>query len=98
MRIISFKALRDFFIKAPDSRVALQDWHKTTKRAEWKNSSDVLKTFGSAENIGNKRYVFNVKGNHYRIVALIKFKLRTVFIRWVGHHKDYDRLDDIQNL
>lgn len=98
MHIISFRALKEFFTKEPNSRVAIQDWHKRVKRAEWKNSADVLKTFGTAENVGNKRYVFNIKGNHYRIVALIKFRINTVFIRWVGHHKDYDNLQDIQNL
>lgn len=98
MHIISFKALKNFFTKDPNSRVALQDWHRQVNKAEWKNSADVLNTFGTAENVGNKRYVFNVKGNHYRIVGLIKFRIRTVFIRWVGNHKDYDKLKDIQNL
>ena len=98
MHIISFKKLKDYFTNDPYARVALQDWYKATKKAEWGNFSDMKNTFNSADNVGNNRYVFNIKGNHYRIVAVVKFTFKRVFIRWVGNHKDYNRLKDIDKL
>ena len=98
MHIISFKKLKDFFTKDFNARVALQDWYKTAKKAEWRNFSDVKNTFNSVDNVGNNRYVFNVKGNHYRIVAVVKFVYKRIFIRWIGNHKDYNRLKNIDKL
>ena len=98
MRIISFRKLREFFEGDPKSRVALQDWYKRTTRAEWEDFADVKKTFNSADSVGNSRYVFNVKGNHYRIVALVFFQIKRVYIRWVGTHKDYNKIKGIDKI
>jgi mRNA interferase HigB len=98
MEIISFRKLREFFEKDTNSRVALQDWYRRAQKASWNNFSDMKQTFNSADSIGNKRYVFNVKGNHYRIIALILFNIKRVYIRWVGNHKDYVKIKDIENL
>ena len=73
MHIISFLKLREFFDKDHNSKVALQDWYKRTSKANWDNFSDIKKNFNSVDSIGNSRYVFNVKGNHYCIVAQILF-------------------------
>jgi mRNA interferase HigB len=98
MHIISFRKLREFFDKDPYSRVALQDWYKRVNKAEWFDFSDVKKTFNSVDSVGNSRFVFNVKGNHYRIVAMIAFKAKTIYLRWVGNHKEYDKLKNIDQL
>ncbi len=98
MHIISFKKLRDYFSKETNAQVALQDWYKRTKKAEWGNFADLKNTFNSADNVGNNRYVFNIKGNHYRIVAVVLFQVGRVYIRWVGNHKDYNRLKNIDKL
>ena len=98
MRIISFSKLKEFFTKDANARVGLQDWYKRAKKSDWDDFLDVKKTFNSVDNVGNDRYVFNIKGNNYRVVAIIRFKLKTLFIRWVGHHKDYDKLKNIDKL
>ncbi|SNU04098.1 mRNA interferase HigB [Prevotellaceae bacterium MN60] len=98
MRIISFKKIREFIEKDSESDVAMREWHKKTEDADWKNFADVKNTFNSVDNVGNDRYVFNVKGNHYRIVAMIIFAIRTVYLRFVGTHKEYDNIKDIQNI
>lgn len=98
MHIISFRKLKDFFERDPQARIAMQDWYKRAKRAEWENFADLKDTFNSADSIGNGRFVFNVKGNHYRIIAVVRFVYRRVFIRWVGNHKDYDRLKNIDKI
>jgi mRNA interferase HigB len=98
MHIISFKKLREFFEKDQNSRVAMQDWYKKTSRAEWDDFSDIKKTFNSVDSVGNSRFVFNIKGNHYRIVVKIVFKAKTIYLRWVGNHKEYDKIKNIDKL
>jgi mRNA interferase HigB len=98
MHIISFRKLREFFEKDPNSKVALQDWHKRASKADWDSFSDIKKTFNSVDSVGNSRFVFNVKGNHYRIVALLLFQIKRVYIRWVGTHKDYDKIKNIDKI
>ena len=98
MHIISFRKLREFFEEDPNSKVALQDWYKRVSKAEWDNFSDMKKTFNSVDSVGNSRFVFNVKGNHYRIVALLLFQIKRVYIRWVGTHKDYNKIKNIDKI
>ena len=98
MPIISFRKLREFFEEDSNSKVALQDWHKRAGKAEWNDFSDIKKTFNTVDSVGNSRFVFNVKGNHYRIVALILFQIKRVYIRWVGTHKDYDKIKNIDKI
>jgi mRNA interferase HigB len=98
MHIISFRKLREFFEEDPNSKVALQDWYKRASKANWDNFSDVKKTFNSVDSVGNTRFVFNVKGNHYRIAAQILFTINTVYIRWIGNHKDYDNIKNIDQI
>ncbi|OBQ56336.1 type II toxin-antitoxin system HigB family toxin [Tamlana sp. s12] len=98
MHVISHKKLKDYFSKEVNSEVALQDWYKRAKTAEWENYSDLKNTFNSADNVGNNRYVFNVKGNHYRIVAIVRFNIKRIFIRWVGNHSEYDKIKNINKL
>ncbi len=62
MHIISFRKLREFFEKEPNAKIALQDWFKRTKKAEWTNFNEVKKTFNAVDAVGNSRYVFNIKG------------------------------------
>jgi mRNA interferase HigB len=98
MHIISHKKLKEYFLKEVNSKVALQDWYKRAKKAEWENYSDLKNTFNSADNVGNNRYVFNVKGNHYRIVAIVRFSIKRIYIRWLGNHSEYDKIKDINKL
>jgi mRNA interferase HigB len=98
MHIISFKKLREFFEKDPNSRVALQDWYKKVSKADWDDFSGVKKMFNSIDSVGNSRFVFNIKGNHYRIVAMIAFRFKTIYIRWVGNHKEYNKLKNIDKI
>lgn len=90
MRIISFATIRDFILKHADSDVSLREWYKKTEKADWSCFTDVKQTFNSADYVGNDRFVFNIKGNDYRLVAMILFAAKKVFIRWIGTHKEYD--------
>ena len=98
MRIISKKRLVDFYDKNPMAKTPLEDWYKKTQKADWLNFSDIKNSFNTADNVGNKRVVFNIKGNDFRLVVLVLYTSKTVYIRFVGTHKEYDKIKDIQNI
>jgi mRNA interferase HigB len=93
MRIFTEQTLKEFIGKHPDARVALQEWVSIVKRSEWTCFADIRQTFGSVDAVGNQHYVFNIKGNHYRLVAVIKFVIGFVYIRFVGTHDEYMGID-----
>lgn len=95
MRIVSHRKLKDFF-ETPgreDSKVALERWYEIVEDAEWRNFSDIRKDFPSADYVGNQHYVFNIRGNNYRLIVVVKFVMGYVFVRFVGTHQEYDRID-----
>lgn len=93
MRIISFAAIREFMKTHTDADIPLRDWYKKTEKAEWTCLADIKQTFNSVDYIGNDRFVFNIKGNHYRLVAIVLFAAKKVFIRFIGTHREYDDKD-----
>ena len=93
MRIIARSKIIDYYTDNPDAEVALEEWYHKTKRAELTCFADMKKTFNSVDNVGNQHYVFNIRGNNYRLVVVIKFTIKTVLIRFIGTHADYDKLD-----
>jgi mRNA interferase HigB len=93
MVIISKGIIRHFIEKHPNDNEAFENWYDKVKAADWKNFSELKCTFNSVDSVGSDRYVFNIKGNQYRLVALIIFKVRTVFILFIGTHPEYDLID-----
>jgi mRNA interferase HigB len=95
MRVVSHRKIKEFYETAgnENSRVALERWYHITLKAEWKNFSDIKADFSTADSVGNQHYVFNIKGNDYRLVAVIKFTMGYVFIRFVGTHAQYNKID-----
>lgn len=95
MRIISHRKLRDFYESKgrEDSKIALERWYQIAEEAEWKNFSDIRVDFPNADYVGNQHYVFNIKSNNYRLIVVIKFTINRIFIRFVGTHKEYDKID-----
>lgn len=93
MRIISRTTLQQYWERNPQAKVALCAWYDTVRKADWNCFADVKSTFGSAEYVGNQRYVFNIKGNDFRLVVVIKFTPGLVFVRFVGTHAEYDKID-----
>lgn len=79
--------------KHKDSRTALEDWYFKTTKANWKDLSGIKKTFNSVDYVGNNRFVFNIKGNNYRLVAIVIFASQKVYIRFIGTHAGYNRID-----
>lgn len=93
MRIISRKTLREFWDKHPSAQSALQAWYADAKSARWKSPNDIKNTYKNASIVANNRVVFNIKGNDYRLVAAVNYSFSVVYVRFVGTHKDYDKID-----
>lgn len=93
MRIISRKGLREFWERYPDARQALQAWYADAKRGTWKTPLDIKNVYRNASIIASNRVVFNIKGNRYRLVAAINYEHGIVYVRFVGTHQEYDRID-----
>lgn len=95
MHIIAHRMLKEYY-ESPgkeDSRVALERWYDIAQRAEWHNFADIRCDFPSTDYVGNQHYVFNIRGNNYRLVVVIKFTIGRIFIRFIGTHEEYDKID-----
>ena len=98
MRIIAKSTLVEYYTKHPQAQQPLEDWYEITKRAEWQNINDIRVAFNTVDYVGNDRYVFNIKGNDYRLVVVIRFMKGRVYIRFIGTHAEYDKIKDIKNI
>ena len=93
MRVIAISTLTEFWTRHPDSEQALKEWYVKTCRSEWTSLSDMRKDFNSVDYVGNQRYVFNIRGNHYRLVVAVIFTPKIVYIRFIGTQDEYDKID-----
>ncbi|WP_114985826.1 type II toxin-antitoxin system HigB family toxin [Cyclonatronum proteinivorum] len=93
MRIIARKTLRDFWIIHPDSESALKAWFFEAERSKWSSPHIIKKKYPSASILPDNRVVFNIKGNKYRLIVKINYDYGQVFIRFVGTHAEYEKID-----
>ncbi|MDR2146969.1 MAG: type II toxin-antitoxin system HigB family toxin [Tannerella sp.] len=94
MRIVTLKRIKEYSESHPDSDTALRNWYKKTKESDWNCFADIKQTFNSADSVGNDRFVFNIKGNDYRLIAIVIFASGKVYIRFIGTHSEYDKIKD----
>lgn len=93
MRVIAVKALRDFWEKHPDAQQPLLAWHDEVVKASRLQPADIKTQYRSASLLKNRRVVFNIKGNAYRLVATVAYRLGVVYVKFVGTHEEYDAID-----
>ena len=93
MRVIAKRILRDFWLKHPDCEQQLKAWYQEADEAEWKNPKEIKKDYPSASILEGNRAVFNIKGNHYRLIVKINYSYGMVWIRFIGTHAQYDKID-----
>ena len=98
MRIFVYRMLVEYYNEHPDAKNALEDWFSKTQEAQWNCFADVKNTFHSVDAVGSRRYVFNIRGNNYRLVAIILFVPKFVYVRFIGTHAEYDKLKDCSTL
>lgn len=99
MRIIARRSLREFVDSLAGRKdraavkAALEAWFDEVKKARWQNATDVKHSYATVSIVTGERIVFNIKGNAYRLVVAVDFEKSIVGIKWIGSHKDYDRID-----
>jgi mRNA interferase HigB len=93
MRVISLKALKDYWRKEPSAEEELRAWHAEAKNAAWKTPADIKAKYKEASILKARRVVFNICGNKYRLVVRINYQYAVIYIRFVGTHKEYNKID-----
>jgi mRNA interferase HigB len=93
MRIIARKTLRDFWETHPDVEQSLRAWFHDTKVATWSGPAAIRAVYANASFLANNRVVFNIHGNRYRLIVTINYEYQVVYIRFIGSHAEYDRID-----
>lgn len=92
-RIIAKRTLKEFWEKHADSEQYLKTWYETAKNSNWTSPNDVKQTYINASILKDSRVVFNIKGNSYRLIVKFNFDRQWAFIRFVGTHAEYDRIN-----
>jgi len=93
LRVIAKKTLREFWEKYKDTEQPLKAWHQEVSKASWKNFNEVKSFYPSASVLQNNRVCFNIKGNHYRLIVKVNFDYGIIWIRFIGTHSQYDKID-----
>ncbi len=99
MRIIARRTLREFVASRagrkdqPALKASLDAWFDEVRKAHWKNAAEIRRLYATASIVSSERVVFNIKGNDYRLVVSVDFEKAIVWIKWIGTHKDYDKID-----
>lgn len=95
MRIIARSTLKLFWIKYTDAEQPLKSWFEIVKASIWEKPNDIKEVFRSADILSNNRVIFNIKGNKYRLIVSVKYDLKIVYVRFIGTHVEYDKIDAI---
>jgi mRNA interferase HigB len=98
MRIIAKRTLQKFWERFPNSKQQLLSWYQIFDKNNFDNSNSVKTFFSYADFVGNNKVIFNICGNHYRLIVKINYDTQIVYILFVGTHAEYDNLKDIKNL
>jgi len=93
MRVIAVKPLRSFWQKHPQAENALRGWYAEASMAKWTAPADIKAAHRNASFLGHNRVVFNIKGNDYRLVVAVRYSQQLMFVRFIGTHAEYDRID-----
>jgi mRNA interferase HigB len=93
MRIISLRPLREFMAANPDAEQPLRIWIDEAQRATWLNPAEIKEQYRNASILKGSRVVFNIRGNHYRLITSILYAQQVIYIKFIGTHKEYDAVD-----
>lgn len=92
-RIVAKKTLREFWEKHPDSEQPLKAWYEVASESIWEHPNDIKNSFNNVSILKNNRVVFNIKGNTYRLIVKFNYNRQWAFIRFIGTHSEYDKID-----
>jgi len=92
-RIFAKSTLKEYWEKHPDSEQFLKTWYNTAMNSVWRTPNEVKNTYPNASVLKDSRIVFNIKGNSYRLIVKLNFEKQWIFIKFIGTHAEYDRID-----
>jgi len=93
MRVVSKSTLREFWLKHADCEQVLKSWYREAEESSWKGPNDIKTDYPSASILKDNRIVFNIKGNTYRLIVKISYSYQMIWIRFIGTHSEYDKID-----
>lgn len=93
MRVFSLSSLKKFWKQHPDSETNLRNWYKKIEEKEFKTLLEITQYFSFSDAVSNERVVFNIKGNNYRLIAAFNLDFQYCYIKFIGTHKEYDKID-----
>jgi mRNA interferase HigB len=93
MRVIALGTLREFWRAHPDAETPLRSWYAEVRRANWPDPAAIKSAHRNASFLKGDRTVFNIKGNDYRLVVAVRYRQQIMYVRFIGKHRDYDRID-----
>jgi len=93
VRVVKRKTLVDFYSKHKETKNQLDVWYYEAKNSNWNNPVEVKEKYGTASIVGDNKVVFNIKGNKYRLVTKINYQMKIVYIKFIGTHKEYDKIN-----
>ena len=93
MRVIAKSTLREFWTAHSDAEQPLKAWVADTEKVQWSSPNDITKTCSNTSILGDSRVCFNIKGNHYRLIVKVLYQAQVVYIKFIGNHAEYDKID-----
>jgi mRNA interferase HigB len=91
--VISYKKIREYTDQHKDIEDQLNNWYTLAEESDWANFNEMRQLFNSVDSVGNGLYVFNIKGNNYRLIVRIIFRVRTIYIKFIGTHQEYEKVN-----
>ena len=98
MRIIAKRTLREFWEAYPDAETGLRYWFEQIGKHNWQTPNEIISAFNGADTVGNGRIVFNIAGNKYRLIIKFVYETQICYVRFLGSHKEYDKIRNIQEI
>lgn len=93
MNVIAVRILREFWRQFPDSEQHLKAWVDEVRKATWEQPADIKEKYRSASILKNRRVVFNIRGNDYRLIVAVAYRFQAVYVKFIGTHAQYDAID-----
>ena len=98
MRVVSKSTLKEFWTKYPEAEKPLKIWFEKINKHNWTNPNEIKAVFADADQVGNGRIVFNIARNKFRLIVKFVYQTQICYIRFIGLHKEYDKINDIENI
>jgi mRNA interferase HigB len=98
MRVIALRTLREFWEIEPNAETGLRLWYAKITARHWANPNEIIAAFPKADVVGNNRIIFNIRQNDYRLIIKFEYEIQQGYVRFIGTHEEYDKIDDVSTI